>query len=232
MIDHLALESLVKKAANAACVNFPSHYDASDVEQTLWLWVFEKKNTVEDIIRNTERPEGTLYNLMTKEANSYLKKEDAVSHGYSEEDAFNYPLALVKLLLEDAFDYNDWQSFALKGDGQPSSKVQANMTGDRLAMLADIKSAVNKLPDDQYNLIIWAYKYHYSKEALGLELGIGPKAAQQRLSRAVGAVQRILGTKPLADVRKGYSGDMAESVTRGRMGSVEAQHVTERYYEG
>ena len=79
MIDHLALESLVKKAANAACVNFPSHYDASDVEQTLWLWVFEKKNTVEDIIRNTERPEGTLYNLMTKEANSYLKKEDAVS---------------------------------------------------------------------------------------------------------------------------------------------------------
>ena len=82
MIDYTALTPVVDRVAGAVHASFPSHYDMNDTKQTIWLWVFENKNTVASIIRNTKRPEGVLYNLMTKEANKFLKKEDQVTYGY------------------------------------------------------------------------------------------------------------------------------------------------------
>lgn len=232
MIDYTALTPLVERVASAVHASFPLHHDVNDTKQHLWLWVFENKNTVADIIRNTERPEGTLYSLMTKEANGFLKKEDAVSHGYSQDDVFNYPTAVIEELLGQIFDYEDWQSFGQSGDGQPKAKAQANMTGDRIAMLVDVKSAVERLKSDQYNAILWTYKYHFSPADLGETLEISEDAARKRVSRAVQAVRRLLGTKPLSELRRGYDGRTADAVTRGRVGNAEAEYITERNYEG
>lgn len=226
MIDYDTLTPLVKKAASAAHSSFPQHHEVSDTEQTIWLWVFEKKNTIAKIFRDTERPEGVLYDLMLKEANGFLKKEDAVSHGYSEEDAYYYTTEVVKTLLEDVFDYEDWQSFAAKGDGQPSSKVQANMTGDRIAMLADVKSALEKLGEDQYDTLAAVYRDGLTPEELGERLDITEDGAKGRVRRAVGAVQRRLGSRPYSDLRAGYEG-RTEPVS-----AAEAQYTVERDYEG
>lgn len=232
MIDYTALTPLVERVASAVHASFPLHHDVNDTKQHLWLWVFENKNTVADIVRNTERPEGNLYSLMTKEANKFLKKEDAVSHGYSQEDVFNYPTAVVEELLSTVFDYEDWQSFGQRGDGQPTAKGQANMTGDRIAMLVDVKSAVERLNTDQYNAILWTYKYHFTPADLGEALGISEDAARKRVSRAAGAVRKLLGTKSLSDLRNGYNSRTAAAVTKGKIGAAEARYVTERNYEG
>lgn len=227
MIDYTALTPTVKKAARAAHSSFPAHYDVSDTEQTIWLWVFENKNTVADIIRNTERPEGVLYNLMTKEANQYLKTEDQATYGYSEEDAFTYPLNAVRTALEGVFDYEDWQSFAMNYDGMPRAKGQANMTGDHIAMMVDVKMTVEGLPEDQYNAILWTYKYGYTAEGLAFELGISEEAAKKRLQRAVKAVQRGLGRKDYSDLRKGRMGRSGDPES-----TAEAASRTERDYSG
>lgn len=225
MIAYTALTPLVEKVASAVHASFPPHHDVNDTKQALWLWVFEKKDTVAELIRNSESWERQLYSTMTKVATTSLKKEDAATHGYSQEDAFNYPTELVKQLLETVFDYEDWQSFGQSGDGQPKAKAQANMTGDRIAMLVDVKSAVEKLKADQYNVILWTYKYHFTASDLAEVLEVGEEAAKKRVSRAVGAVRRQLGTKPLSDLRKGYS-------ERSGVGNAEAQYITERDYEG
>ena len=225
MIDYTALTPMVERVASAVHASFPSHHDVNDTKQHLWLWVFENKNTVADIIRNTERPEGTLYGLMTKEANGFLKKEDAVSHGYSQDDVFNYPIAVIEELLGQVFDYEDWQSFGQHGDGQPKAKGQANMTGDRIAMLIDVKSAVGKLSENHYNTVLWTYKYGFTPAGIAEEVGITEQAVRERLRRAKGAIRRLLGTKPLSDLRKGYE-------ARSGVGNAEAQYIAERDYEG
>lgn len=225
MIDYIALTPLVERVASAVHASFPSHHDVNDTKQHLWLWAFEKKSTVADIIRNGERPEGILYGMMTKVANEFLKKEDATTHGYSQDDVFNYPTAVIEELLGQVFDYEDWQSFGQHGDGQPKAKAQANMTGDRIAMLVDVKSAVERLKSDQYNAILWTYKYHFSPADLGEVLEISEDAARKRVSRSVQAVRRLLGTKPLSDLRKGYE-------ARSGVGNAEAQYIAERDYEG
>lgn len=225
MIDYTALTPLVERVASAVHASFPSHHDVDDTKQTLWLWVFENKNTIGGLIRNDESWERQLYSTMTKEATKFLKKEDSASYGYSQEDVFNYPTAVIEELLSQVFDYEDWQSFGHHGDGQPKSKGQANMTGDRIAMLIDIKSAVQRLKSDQYNAILWTYKYHFTSADLGEVLEVSEEAAKKRVSRAVQAVRRLLGTKPLSDLRKGYE-------ARSGVGNAEAQYITERNYEG
>lgn len=226
MLDYSTLTPLVKRVAQAAHVNFPPHYDSGDTEQTLWLWVLENKNTINEILNNPERSEGTLYNLMLKAANSHLKKEDQAAYGYSEEDVFSYPLEAVKTALEAVFDYEDWQSFSTFGDGQPKSKGQANQTGDHVVMMIDVKRAVEGLPTDQYNAIVWTYKMGYTAENLAFELDITEDAAKKRVQRAVKAVHRALGKKPYADLRRGYDG------RREPEGNAESLALTERQYEG
>jgi hypothetical protein len=83
---------------------------------------------------------------MRKVAFDHCAKEKAAVEGYSTEDLFRYSIPKIKALLPDVFDYSDWQSFGLKGDGQPGSKPQANQTGDRMVELIDIKAGVGRLP--------------------------------------------------------------------------------------
>lgn len=225
MIDYTALTPLVERVASAVHASFPSHHDVNDTKQHLWLWVFENKNTVDELIRNHERPEVTLNRLMTKAANKFLKTEDAASHGYSQEDVFEYPTAVIEELLGQVFDYEDWQSFGQSGDGQPKAKGQANMTGDRIAMLIDVKSAVERLSADHYNAIVWTYKYHFSPADLAEQWEMTEDGARKRVNRSVQAVRKLLGTKSLSELRRGYE-------ARSGVGSAEARYITERDYEG
>lgn len=225
MIDYTALTPLVERVTSAVHASFPQHHDVDDTKQHLWLWVFENKNTIDGLIRNDESWERQLYSTMTKEATKFLKKEDSASYGYSQEDVFSYPTAVIEELLSQIFDYEDWQSFGHHGDGQPKAKAQANMTGDRIAMLIDTKSAVGRLKDDHYNAIIWVYKYGFTPADLAEQWEMTEDGARKRVKRAVQAVRGLLGTKPLSDLRKGYE-------ARSGVGNAEAQYITERDYEG
>lgn len=200
-MDYEQLTPLVKKAAQVAGSSFPSHHDSGDTEQAVWLWVVENEGAVEELTSNLERPEKTLLDLMVKVAHSYLKGEDAAVYHYSEEDAFYYSKNLIKEILEVVFQHEDWISFATALDAMPKGKVDPSHAGNNLASYADVKSAVEHLSEDHYNVIIWRYKYKHTFEAIGAELGITRQAAQQRHETALSACQRFLGKKDLNEVR-------------------------------
>lgn len=226
MINHVALAPLIGRVADSVHSSFPLHHPKEDTESALWVWVFEKKNTVEDLIRNNESWEGALYHMMTKVANSHLRKEDEAAYGYSQEDAFFYTTDAIKSILEVVFNYEDWQSFSSKWDGQPRAKKQANTGGDYVAMLADVKSAVEKLRTDQRHIISLVYEQHFTASEVAELLNIGEEAAKKRTQRAVKAIQRLLGQKPLADFRQGYEG------RTGALSTTESLARIERDYNG
>lgn len=221
-----ALRPLVEMAARVAHRNFPSHHDVDDTEQAIWLWAVEKEGAVRNVIADTKRPEVTnkpIYDLMVKVANSHLKKEDAATYHYSEEDAFHYSESLIREILEVVFSHEDWQSFAVALDKMPKAKSDPSTAGNNLASYADVRSAVDRLPDVQYNVIVWRYKYRYTFENIGSELGISRQAALERHNVALRAIQGLLGRRDLGDLREPPNGHLRPS-TRAAMAALESRY--------
>lgn len=225
MLPFETLAPLVDKAARIAASSFPSHHDIEDVKQSIWVWVMEKKSFVAEALQR-EGGEKTITNIMVKEARTALKKEDAAVYGYAEEDRFHYSIDLIKKILEVIFQHEDWQSFATALDAMPRSRKDPSLGGDNLASYADVKSAVEKLPEDYYNLVVWRYKYQRTLTQIGAETDTTQQGASKRHERALKAIQKLLGEAPLSELRNGFDGR-----TEAR-GNTAMQARTERDYEG
>lgn len=225
MLDWTRLTPAVDRAAGIAASNFPAHHDIADIKQAIWVWIMENKNTVTRILTEEDGPD-RLGSHLVKVARGAYKKEDAAVYGYDEEDKFYYSVDLIKSILEVIFSYEDWQSFASANDAMPRAKVDPSTGGNNLASYADVKSAVEKLPEDYYNLIVWRYKYHKTFVDIAALSDRDPSSVRQRHDRAVKAIQALLGQMPLSEFRKGYDGR-----TEARNNAA-GQARIERDYEG
>lgn len=193
---HGTLAPMVKEVAGATSRRFPSNILAEDTEQTIWLWAYENEVSISRTIEaNPEEWIAMVGTTMRKVAYDYCFNEKAALDLKGREDDQKYGLKQVRVLLADVFDYDDWQSFAISYDGQPRGKNQANMTGDRIAELVDVKIALSKIREEQYNTLVWHYKYGYTVEQLSEEYDSSIDAARKRLDRAVQAVRKALGPK-------------------------------------
>lgn len=164
--------------------------DFEDVRSELHLWYLENQDKAQQLLEMDRA--GLLDHRLTSIARRFSARERAQLLGYDPSDLAHYNLRAVRDLLPDVFDYNNWQPSGLTGDGQPRAKPLANQGMDRVSMLIDIKEAVSKLPEEQYNVILWVYKYGYTSEQLAAELEITQDAAQKRIQRAVRKVQAML----------------------------------------
>ena len=227
MLNYKALTPAVERAAGIAASKFPAHHDISDVKQELWVRIMENRNTVSELVEKSEGSDSLLVDLMTKAALTHLKKEDAAAYGYNEEDSFWFSLDLIKSIMEVVFVHEDWQSFAQAAqDGMPRAKSEPATSGDNLAGYADVSRAITLLPQEQYDLLVWRYKYGWTFAAIGEAQGITRQGAENRHRSALSAVQRALGKRDLADFRRGYDGR-----TEAR-GNASGQARVERDYEG
>lgn len=219
------MNTFIKQVAGNVAGNFPSYVESDDITSVLWVWYMENEHSVNGMIRDNPESWGAmLYGTMVRVASTYALETEASTHGYSVDDLYSYPAPVVRELLKDAFDYENWQSFSSFGDGQPKSKRQ-EATSDRVDMLIDVKSAVEKLNEDQYNLILWRFKYQFPYEEIGTALQCSEDAARKRVERAVGAVRKQLGRKSLADMRSGWDGR-----TEARMSTAQALSYQENIY--
>ena len=199
-LDPAKFMPMVKNVARSVSGQYPASVTTEDTEQAVWLWLYDKRTSVLQTVEdNPNEWESMIASTMRKVAFDHCAKEKAAAEGYSTEDLFRYSIPKIKALLPDVFDYSDWQSFGLKGDGQPGSKPQANRTGDRMVELIDIKAGVKRLPVETRELLYLTHVMHYSTENLAEHFELNHEAAKKRLQRAYGAVQRALGRRDLDD---------------------------------
>jgi DNA-directed RNA polymerase specialized sigma24 family protein len=196
-LDYDIMTKMVRDVARSASSVFPQYVTSEDTEGHLWVWVYEKKSQIQKAVEDGPEWERKIASTLRKVASDYCAREKAAVEGYSVEDLYRYTIPKIKALLPDVFDYTDWQSFGLKGDGQPSAKPQANQTGDRIAELVDIRSAVKALPEETKQLLYLVHIYHYTAENVADHFGISTEAAKKRMQRAYGAVQKALGRRDL-----------------------------------
>ncbi|WNM75029.1 helix-turn-helix DNA binding domain protein [Streptomyces phage Dennebes] len=194
-LDYDIMTKMVRDVARSVSSSFPQYVTSEDTEGHLWVWVYEKKSQIQKAVEDGPQWEAKIASTLRKVASDYCAREKAAVEGYSVEDLYRYTIPKIKSLLPDIFEYQDWQSFGLKGDGQPSSKPQANQTGDRIAELVDIRAAVKALPEETKELLYLLHVYNYTAENLAEYFDISLEAAKKRMQRAYGAVQRSLGRR-------------------------------------
>lgn len=193
-LDFTLMKTMVKNVASSVASNYPPYVTADDTEGALWVWTYEKRKALEIVVRDDPQNwERKIAGTMRKVAFSHCAKEKATVEGYSVEDLYRYSLPKIKSLIEDAFNYQDWQSFGLHGDGQPTGKRQVNEGNERIAELIDVRSAVKGLAHDTKELLFYQYVHHYTNENLGEHFGISEEAAKKRSQRALLAIQKKLG---------------------------------------
>jgi RNA polymerase sigma factor (sigma-70 family) len=202
-LDYDKIMPLVKKVAASTSRYFPAYVLAQDVEGELLLWVYQRKAMIGRAMAD-DNPEweAKIAPLMRKVAYDHCNAEKAAAEGYDPSDIYRYSIPKIESLIVDAFDYDDWQSFGLHGDGQPGRKGQANTTGDRITELIDIKTALLKLNDESYNVLIWRYKYGLSVVDMAERQEITPEAAKKRSQRALKGLQKQLGYKEPQELRE------------------------------
>lgn len=222
---HDTLEPLVKRAASATAAKWPSYVSAEDVAQELWLWAYENQNSVESAMRAGDW-EAKVYSTMLKVASSAASTEDQQTSGYTKDDTYVYSVGVIETLLESVFDYTDWQSFGFRGDGQPTAKGQVNETGDVVAMLSDVKSALAEIKQEYREVLFYRFGLHLTHEDVAERLGVTFNAAQKRHKRAIEALRDKLGRVSPADLRTGWDN------RREVFGNERSQIMTERQYEG
>jgi len=193
-LNYNQLAPLARQVARSVSESFPSYVDRDDLEQTIHIWLLEKKHWLLNLQAEDETAfAAKVAPLMRKVAYSHANGEKAMVEGYAPEDVYRYSIEKIQTMIEDVFDYEDWQSFSMKSDGMPRSRGQANETGDRIAELVDIKAAIERLKEESYNLLVWRYKYNYSMADIGEEFEITENAAVKRHRAALRGVQKELG---------------------------------------
>lgn len=202
-LDYDKIMPLVKKVAASTSRNFPSYVMSQDVEGELLLWVYQRRIMIGNAMADDNpRWEAKITPLMRKVAYDHCNAEKAAAEGYDPSDIYRYSIVKIEALIVDAFDYDDWQSFGLRGDGQPGQKPQANTTGDRVAELIDIRIALMKLTEESYNALVWKYKYGLTIAAMAERQEITLDAAKKRSQRALKGLQRQLGYKESQELRE------------------------------
>ena len=195
-LNYDVLLPLAQKVAKNVADQFPAYVDRDDIEQAICVWILEDRSWLMDLeSESLDSFAAKVIPIMRKKAYAAANTEKATIEGYAPEDVYTYSIEKIQTMIEDVFNYDDWQSFEMKSDGMPHSRGQANETGDRIAELVDIKNAVGRLKEDSYNLLVWRYKYNWPMAAIGEEFGITENAAVKRHRAALRGVQKQLGYK-------------------------------------
>lgn len=189
-IDIERLKTTVKSAASNTARSFPGYAEAADIEGELWIWLLENKSTVRryDTEEDGDRKIGL---TLKREAVRYAQGLKAAKLGYSPDDLVGYGVAQLKVLLEDVFEYDNWESSQVDYSGTPKSK-RIEPTGDRVTSLCDVKAGLEKLDERNYNIIVGVWKYGYTDQAVADMLEISLSSVPTSVNRAVRALSKLL----------------------------------------
>lgn len=169
--------------------------EADDVRQQLWLWFYEHPRKVE-LWHTLDKKDSTklVAKSLRNAAKDYCQKEKARAIGYNVEDLYYYDKELLERLLPSVIS-GDRTAPSLNDLGYTNNKKVASEGNNWFAMVSDIEKAINKLPDEQADIIFKRYGEDATVESLAKHLGVSVDAARMRVNRALNNIMNYLGGK-------------------------------------
>lgn len=112
-------------------------------------------------------------------------------------DLFYYPMALVREILPDVYDREDW--FGQRGE--PADKVRGTSRpsegNNRLAMIIDVQSCLKRLPESDQALLADLYQDGgVGFDVVAATAGVSSRTIRRREERAIERIVEMLGGEP------------------------------------
>ena len=184
--------------AHASCKMIP----AEDIEQGMWEAALARADKIDTLLK-----EGRTWNIgriLWRSASTQIRGEDryqrarrALARGYAVEDEAFYSTGLIAVLLPLYLD-GGVSSEPPKGRQVNTHVSSSEESGEYLAMMLDIDTAMRRIPAYHRTILERYYTYPqgsggWTHEEIASALGITPTAARKRVSRALRAMQEVLG---------------------------------------
>ncbi len=178
--------------------------DKADVIQELWLWFATHPNKTEEwmALDNQKDSDKLFARSLRNAALDYCLREKAVKEGYNYADNFWYTKDFIKMLIPAVLS-DDWTKLdnALSSTGRNTKSLAES--GDWMAYAADIKSAFEKLTEQEQNLVFLFYAEDLEGKDLHESIGEDKPTARATMMQANRALAKMVkhlgGYPPFAD---------------------------------
>lgn len=216
----------IKAAADRVARAYSTWITRADTESELWVWALKNERRLLEYM-NSDAPERIIRGILNSEARTYAIRERAQMSGYDPSDLEWYTPRMIRTVLPQVFDVEDWQSFQSDYSGMPGSKPLANASGDHLATILDVRGVLTELQEDQIRILQMFYGSGVTVEYCANYFKIEPLAARKRIDRAVYAIADALNNPRQGDP---YEGTAGQFDTRGKgrraMSNARARKIT------
>lgn len=160
MVDIISDKELriARQGALSAARSGRGLIDPADLISEANLWMVEHIDKVTLWAEQGRHGQNKLRNACRQRCLTLLAKERRLRSGLEQGDSFYYNAQMIRELLPDIFDEDDWAS----GSSAPSGEVRAPSRpaegNNRLAMVADVRQSFFSLPQEQRDLLEALYK--------------------------------------------------------------------------
>jgi len=169
-----------------------------DLHQEAWLWVLAHPDKVNELLFSEEDPKGKkrLLELKIYQAlHNHTMRQRYLKDGTKPGDYFTYKRELLELLLPEALDGLPPVAPEFDTDQMVRSRRAPSETGDKMAMLADVKAGVASLPEADKRFLTVKYAgAGVSDERLAELFGLSGSTCSRRLTQVMQRLARFLGS--------------------------------------
>lgn len=170
-----------------------NYVEHDDVRAHLLMWMWEHQDKLEKW-RDEEKPPGYLNGALYKQGLTYLSHERALRTGSSRDDFTYYSTGVLREILPDVWDLDDW----LPGQGQTTGRSQSRPaeSGNRLAMLCDVSSGISVMSEEDRTVLHLRFRDGHTDAECAELWGLTQSGAFRRIDRVLTRLSERLGGPP------------------------------------
>lgn len=189
--DELAL---ARQGAHSAWKSGRGLVSFDDLVGEANLWMVEHLDKVVAWREKGKHGANTLRRACRQRCLTIIDRERKVRSGLLPGDTFWYSVQMLRELLPDIFDIDDWTGQgSIPVSGEIKSPARPSEGNNRLAMICDVRAAFGKLTDEEQAFIAEVYQSNTPWEVLAERMGVHERTVRRREERLLERMVEALG---------------------------------------
>lgn len=194
--DERITRSCSRAARRVATVN-RNYVEYEDIMQELTIWLLTHSERVDEWLGKGSAGESKLLKALNRAGQYAVARERIKATGAEKDDLFFYTPGVIDQLLPDVWFPEWWDSSgstAERGRGQ----AKPAESGNRRAMMADLRKALNSLPEDDLRLLFDRFAERPSEGGVKFaqSYGLTEDGLRRRLTRIMEKLVDRMGGEP------------------------------------
>jgi RNA polymerase sigma factor (sigma-70 family) len=171
--------------------------ESDDLFNDACLWMLEHPNKILEWRDEGKHGENKLRNAARQRCLTIIRVERQKRAGFDRNDVFYYTQQMIREIIPNIFDVQDWTTGETVYGGEVRGSTRPNEGNNRLAMIADVRSAFYSLPEKDRVFL----ENHYRNGGLTLEemaawLDCSDRTVRRRDERIMDKLVERLGGEP------------------------------------